>query len=65
MTVSEILKDPLFSHKVLSMAIYGEKSRCRLYQKLNNKGLQKINSTDLQRISNYFKEKYKIDLDCI
>lgn len=65
MTVSEILKDPLFSHMVLSKAIYGEKSRCRLYQKINNKGLQKINSTDLQRIANYFKEKYKLDLVCI
>lgn len=65
MTVSEILKDPLFSHKELSIAIYGEKNRCRIYQKVNNKGMQKINSTDLQRIANYFKEKYQINLDCM
>lgn len=65
MTVSEILKDPLFSHKQLSIAIYGEKNRCRIYQKVNNKGMQKINSTDLQRIADYFKEKYSINLDCI
>lgn len=64
MTVSEILKDPLFSHKVISQAIYGEKNRCRIYQKVNNKGLQKINSTDLQRIADFFATKYDLHLDC-
>lgn len=64
MTVSEILKDPLFSHNVLSRAIYGEKNRCRIYQKVNNKSMQKINQADLQRIAKYFKDNYQLDLDC-
>jgi hypothetical protein len=65
MTVSEILNDPLFCHKPLSIAIYGEKSPARLYQKVNNKGYAKINQSDLQRIAKFFKEKYDLDLEIL
>lgn len=65
MTVSEILKDPMFSHKEISVAIYGNKNPARIYQKVNNKGYAKINQSDLQRIAFFFKEKYEINLEIL
>jgi hypothetical protein len=64
MTFDDIFTSKLIKVSNISKAIYGEKSPSRLSDKYHNIGRNKINSTDIQLVTDFFEKKLNIYLEC-